>query len=87
MNLDPAFVDSIAKLGALGFSIIAIGGFVFRWIYTRGEVKDRDAAADARLAEMRADRDEWRSVAKSSLNKLDRLTDVLEAFTGTKLPE
>jgi hypothetical protein len=87
MNIDPTFIDGISKLGALGFAVIAIAALVTRQIHTKGEFMDSRAFDDARLAEMRADRDEWRAIAKSSLNKLDRLTDVLEAFTGTKLPE
>lgn len=83
----PEAIDAIAKLGALGFALIAIGALVSGKVRREGEVKERIADADARLAEMRTDRDEWKSIAKSALGKVDRLTDVVEAFTGKKLAE
>lgn len=85
--IDPTFVDALSRLGALGFAIVAIGAFVTRQVHTRGELRDRLAESDARLGEMRSDRDEWKNIAKSALTKLDRLTDVLEASTGKPFPE
>ncbi len=87
MPIDPTLIDGIARLGALGFAIIAIAALVFRKVHPHGELVDAKAEADARLAEMRADRDEWKAIAKSSLSKVDRLTDVVEAFTGKKISE
>lgn len=81
-----ALIDSIAKLDAAALVIIALWGFLSRKIRTEGEMKDERVAADARLAEMRADRDAWKGIADSMGGKVERLTDVVESLVGRKLP-
>ncbi len=84
---DPALLEAAARLSATGLFVLAIFALYTRRVRTAGEVAEDKAQADERLAEMKADRDEWRNVAKSSLAKMDRLTDVVETLTGKKLPE
>jgi hypothetical protein len=80
-----ALADQVARLGAGALLVIFIGLLLARKLRTEGEVKENDAKADARLAEMRGDRDAWKNIATSSLAKLDRLTDLVETLTGKKL--
>lgn len=90
MTLDPSLVSVLDRFGQLGAGALlvgAIGAFVFRWVYTRGEVNDREATWRERNDELRKDRDAWKAIAESGLRKVDRLTDVVEAFTGKKLRE
>lgn len=83
--IDPGLVQTVSGLGALGFAIIAIWALVSRKVRTEGEVKDLQAAADARLTEMRQDRDAWKGIAESMGGKVERLTDVVESLVGRKL--
>lgn len=84
---DPKLIEAIGGLSATSLFILAIIALYTRRVRTQGEVQEDKAEADARLAEMRVDRDEWKNVAKSSLAKLDRLTDVVETLSGRKIPE
>lgn len=89
--IDPIVVDSIAKLGALGFAIIAVAAFVSGTIRV-GSLVDKEQAEDdvrrdKREAELVTERNEWRSMAETSVTKLGRLTDVLEATVGKRLGE
>lgn len=84
---DPKLLEAIGGLSATALFVLAIFALYTRRVRTSGEVQEDKADADARLAEMRVDRDEWKAVAKSSLAKMDRLTDVVETLTGKKLPE
>lgn len=84
---DPKVLDAIGGLSATALFVLAIWALYTRRVRTAGEVQEDKAEGDARLAEMRVDRDEWKNVAKSALAKLDRLTDVVETLTGRKLPE
>lgn len=70
---DPGFVSSISALGPLGFAIIAVGAFAFRWVISRGE-----------YAELKAIRDEWKKLANSALDKVDRLSDAFESYLRSK---
>lgn len=87
MPVDPAAIDAWTKLGAFGFALVAIFLLYTRRVRTAGEATEDKAEADARLAEMRADRDRWRSIAEAYGDKLDSLTDVLEKLVadGAKL--
>lgn len=78
MPFSPEAIDAIAKLGALGFALIAIFALYTRRIRTRGEAEEDKAENDARLAEMRSDRDAWRKLAEDYGNRLDRVTELLE---------
>ena len=49
--------------GALGIAMVMITGFVRGWWVTGREAERDRQDAIARLAEMRADRDYWRSAA------------------------
>ena len=69
---DPQFVTSVGALGPLGFAIIAVGAFAFRWVITRGE-----------LANVQRERDDWKAIANASLAKVDRLADAFDAFIRT----
>lgn len=70
---DPSFVSSVGALGPLGFAIIAIGAFAFRWVITRGE-----------FANLERDRDDWKALANGALDKVDRLSDAFEGYLRTK---
>ena len=76
---DPAFVDSISKLGALGFAVMAVLGF------TSGLIRV-GRLVDKRETQLITERDEWRSIAETSLAQFGRLTDVLEATSKKMLP-
>lgn len=76
MPIDPAAFDAIAKLGVLGFALVAIFA-----LYTRRVRPNAD------FLELREDRDAWKAIATSSLSKLDRLTDVVETLSGKKFIE
>jgi len=73
---DPSTVDAIAKLSATG--LLALG---FLLLYL-GKLR-----RESEVVEIRSDRDEWKNIAKSALAKLDRLTDVVEALSGKKIPD
>lgn len=83
--IDPALVDTISGLGSLGFAILAVWAFVSRRVRTPGEMADALGMADARLSEMRADRDAWRGIAESFGAKMDRQTDVIESLVGGRI--
>lgn len=82
---DAGLVDALSKLGAGALLVLGILGLLSRRVRTAGEVAEIERVCEERLAELRVDRDEWRGVAKASLAKVDRLTDVVETFTGTKI--
>lgn len=79
---DAEAFDAVAKLGAGALFAIAVFAFYTRRVRTRGEVEENDAKADARLAEMRADRDAWRKIAEQYGEKLDELTRILTLIVG-----
>lgn len=90
-------IDSLSRLGVVAFFVIFSGLVLRRQLITMGEKRDSDAVADARLAELRAatearlaemrhDRDEWKSIAKSMTARMDRMTGVLEKVTGVHVP-
>lgn len=76
--IDPTVVDAIAGLGALGFAIIAV------WAFATGKIRVA-GLVDKREADLVAERNEWRIMAETTVAKLGRLTDVLEATVGKKL--
>lgn len=81
-----ALIDSISRLGVVAFFVMISILVLRRVIITMAEKKDSDAVADARLAELRADRDEWKAIAKGTTSRMDRMTGVLEKVTGVKVP-
>lgn len=87
--LTPDQVDAFANLGALGFAIIAIVAFFREWVVpgarVRREAVEEAARRDKREADLVTAAAEWRSMAETSIAKLGRLTDVLEATVGKKL--
>lgn len=88
--MDPATlsaIDALTKLGAVGILLAGFGLVLSGKLRTEREAKQRDLDADARLGEMRTDRDEWKGLAKDAIRRLDRLTDVVERITGTKVPD
>lgn len=83
--MDPATLEAFSRLTAGGLLVAAIAALVFRWVYTRGEVKDREAVWVERLAEVRADRDAWKANAQDGLVKVADLTNAVNVL-GAKLP-
>ena len=80
--LSPDVADTIASLGSSALFVIALWAFVTGRVRREGEFKDARAEGESRLAELRVDRDEWKAIANGALAKVDRLTDVVETFTG-----
>lgn len=85
--MDVGTLDAISRLSSAGLLAGALAALVLRYVYTRGEVRDRDAVWKERFDELRADRDAWKGIGTSALAKLDRLTDVVETLSGRKLAE
>lgn len=83
--MDAATLEALGRLSAAALLVAAVLGLVFGYVLPRGTVRERDAAANARLDEMRVDRDAWKAIATSALGRLDRLTDVVETLSGKKL--
>lgn len=81
-----ALIDSISRLGVVAFFVMISILVLRRVIITMAEKKDSDAVAEARLTEIRADRDEWKGIAKGMTSRMDRMTGVLEKVTGVKVP-
>lgn len=65
--MDPAIWRGIADLGALGFALIAV------WALGSGRVTPRDVP-DA----LRKERDEWKALALSAVERVDALGDAVE---------
>ena len=82
----PEQLEAIGRLGATALLVAAIAALVLRFVYTRGEVQDRERVWAERLGERTLERDEWKAVAKGSLVERDRLLDVIETLTGKKQP-
>jgi hypothetical protein len=80
--LSPDVIDAIANLGSSALFVIALWAFVTGKVRRESEFRDARTEGESRLAELRADRDEWKAIANSSLAKMDRLTDVVEAISG-----
>jgi hypothetical protein len=80
--LSPDVVDAISSLGSSALFVIALWAFVTGKVRRESEVKDSRLEGESRLAEIRADRDEWKTIANGALAKLDRLTDVVETISG-----
>ena len=78
----PEVVNAIAGLGSTSLFVVALFAFVTGKVRRESEVKDIRAEGEARLTEMRGDRDEWKAIANNSLAALARQTDVMEAITG-----
>jgi hypothetical protein len=78
----PEFVNAIAGLGSSALLVLAIWAFLTGKVRRESEFKDARAEGESRLAELRVDRDEWKTIANNSLAKMDRLTDVVETLTG-----
>jgi hypothetical protein len=78
-GFDPATLDALSRLGAFGISMFLIGLLLARKIITMGEKKDSDAEKDARMAELRSERDEWKKMALESSDSVKRLVTGLEA--------
>lgn len=84
---DAGTLDALSRLSAGALLVGAIVAIMLRYVYVRGEVKDREDVWRERLDEANTRGDEWRAIAESSLRKLDRLTDVVETLAGRKIPE
>jgi hypothetical protein len=80
--LSPEFVNAIASLSSSALFVIAIVALVTGRVRRESEFKDARAEGEVRLAELRGDRDEWKTIANNSLAKLDRLADVVETLTS-----
>lgn len=78
----PEVVNAIAGLGSSALLVIALWAFLTGKVRRESEFKDARAEGESRLAELRVDRDEWKTIANNSLAKMDRLTDVVETLTG-----
>lgn len=85
-ELDPGQINALTQLGALGFFIILTGLWLKRWIITHAEKKESDTAHEARLAEMRADRDAWKQMSLLLTKRISRFQAVLERVTGVQVP-
>lgn len=88
---DPVFIASVRDLGTVGFLLIGIGALALG-IVRVGKLVDKAAEDEAerrdnRESELVTERNEWRSMAETSVAKLGRLTDVLEATVGKRLGE
>jgi flagellar biosynthesis/type III secretory pathway M-ring protein FliF/YscJ len=81
----PEQIDAVGKIGAFGLVVLALVAMYTRRVRTASEANEDKAEADARLAEMRADRDAWKALATSGNEKIDRLTDAVNLLAG-KLP-
>ena len=84
---DPAVLDAVGGLSATALFVLALWAFYTRRVRTAHESEEDKAESDARLAEMRDDRDRWRAIAEAYGIKLDALTDVVEALVadGSKI--
>lgn len=75
---DATQINALTQVGFFGAVVI------FVWLLYRGVVIFRREKADAdvvsaeRLAEMKADRDEWKNIARSAVAKVGPLTTALE---------
>lgn len=69
---DPELFDAIARLGAGGLLAIAV------WALATGRV-----VRGAEVAQLRAERNEYRDLHSSALARLDRITDGIELLTKT----
>jgi hypothetical protein len=87
--MTPDQVDAFSRVGAFGFAIIAVVAFFREWVLPGARVKrereEEAARRDRREAELVTERNEWRSMAETSIAKMGRLTDVLEAKVGENL--
>lgn len=83
--MDPGIVDAFSKLGALGFAIIAVWGFATGRVQPKSTIEANRLEDLAWIAELRAERDEWKAVAKASVDGLNRVTDRLESL-ARRLP-
>lgn len=88
--MDPATIaaiDSLLRLGVAG--VIAMGFvLVLRGSLRVGSLVDkREEQYQRQIADLVTERNEWRTIAETSVAKIGRLTDVLEATLGKKLTE
>lgn len=84
---DPAAVDQLVRLGVAGVLIVGFG-LVIRGTLRVGSLVDkRELQYQQQIADLVTERNEWRTIAETSVAKIGRLTDVLEATLGKKLTE
>ena len=88
--MDPATIaalDSLLRLGVAG--VLAMGFIlVLRGALRVGTLVDRrEEQYQRQIADLVVERNEWRTIAETSVAKIGRLTDVLEATLGKKLVE
>jgi hypothetical protein len=76
-------IDAIAKIGALGLTLLAIWGFLSGRVRVGSLVDKDEAKRDLREAEIKKERDDWKTVAQGGTPELKRLNDLLE--TAVKL--
>lgn len=65
--MDPGLLRGIADLGALGLALIAVWGFATGRVSAKGQTD-----------EYRKERDEWKALALSAIERVDALGDVVE---------
>lgn len=74
--------DQLIQLGVAGVVVALLLAFTGLWlgrrVITKGEHDDSSAEKDARLAEMRTDRDSWKALALSAQQELGKLTTGIE---------
>lgn len=78
IGVDIGQIQALSQLGATGILITFFGLTLMRKLITMGEKKDSDAAWEARMAEIRIDRDAWKLMAQASTDAVKKLTDSLE---------
>jgi hypothetical protein len=87
--MDPTVLRGIADLGALGLSLMAVWGFATGRVRVGSLVDKREQQiideADRRERQLVNERNEWRTMAETAVNKMGDLTKALEAVVGKKL--
>jgi hypothetical protein len=91
MTVDPAVIDFLWRGGLLAGSILAVYAFLTGKVRPGSQVdkeRERDDQRHAtETAELRKDRDEWKTVAQTSLARQDRIIDAFEDLAGKPAPD
>ncbi len=74
----PSAIDAIAKIGALGLTLLAIWGFLSGRVRVGSLVDKDEAKRDQREAEIKKERDDWKAIAQAGTPELKRLNDLLD---------
>ena len=78
----PISFEAISGLGGSALLVIAVWAFFTGRIRRESEVKDMRAEGEARLGEMRVERDGWKDLATKTAATLAQQTDVMESIIG-----